>query len=86
MEIAELRHATLTGTIPSGIADSGATATCTTTHAPLQHTNTPSNKTFVTPTGDSAEATTVAKLHHNLREPARTAHVVPGVNTTLLST
>ena len=28
----------------------------------------------------------MAKLHHNLREPARTAHVVPGVSTTLLST
>ena len=46
-----------------------------------------SNKTFHVPTGTTATATNIAKLVHQVREPARTIDMVPDIkHNSLLST
>jgi hypothetical protein len=45
-----------------------------------------STATFGRAFGNQARATTVNKLHHKIRKPARSAHIVPKVQHSLLST
>ena len=45
-----------------------------------------SKKTFGGAFGDQAEATMINKLHHNIQEPAKSVHIVPEVQHSLLST
>ena len=42
-------------------------------------TNKPSGKIFTLPDGTVTPASTTAKLHHQLREPARTVDMVPSL-------
>ena len=39
----------------------------------------PSRKVFFMPTGETTPASTISKLHHEVREPARTVDMVPGL-------
>jgi hypothetical protein len=45
-----------------------------------------STETFGGAFGNQAKATTVNKLHHKIRKPARSVHIVPKVQQSLLST
>ena len=51
----------------------------------LVATNEISKKVFGLPTGGKVPATTVAKLHLNIRAPANRVDIVPTLETTLLS-
>ena len=83
----DIRRMVLDGTIPSGVSDSGATSTAGRPQDPFIKSNIPSNKNFHMPTGGTARASRTAKLHHQLREPARTVDIVPSLtDNTLIST
>ena len=83
----DIRRMVLDGTIPSGVSDSGATSTAGRPQDPFIKSNIPSSKVFHLPTGGTARASRTAKLHHNLREPARTVDIVPSLtDNTLIST
>ena len=51
----------------------------------LVATNEISKKVFGLPTGGKAPATTVAKLHLNIRTPANIVDIIPTLETTLIS-
>ena len=77
------------GTIPSMIVDSGTTSTISTEEdkEACIATNQKSNKTFAVANGNVEHATEQRLLQHELRNPARTVDVVPGITTaSLLST
>ena len=77
----------LDGTIPSGVSDTGATSTAGRPQDPFIMSNIPSTKVFHLPTGGTARASKTAKLHHKLREPARSVDIVPSLtDNTLIST
>ena len=82
----EIRAGVLDGSIPSAVSDTGATASAFTPDDPSIPTGVKSTSTFGGAFGDQAKATTINKLHHKLREPARSVHIVPQVQTSLLST
>ena len=63
----------------SAVYDSGATSTCGRVGDDFEETTQISNKIFCMPTGDTTPASTIAKLHHNVREPARTVDMVPAL-------
>ena len=69
----------LDGSIPSGISDTGATSTAGRPQDPFIQTDIPSTKVFHLPTGGTAHASNKAKLHYNLREPARSVDIVPSL-------
>ena len=70
----------------SGCFDSGATANAMKPGDEYIPTNVPSDKVFECPKGDHMYGSTKALLHHPVREPARSADVVPGLaRNTLLS-
>ena len=73
------------GTIPSAISDISARSTAGKPTDPFVATNEISTKVFGLPTGGMAPATTVAKLHLNIRAPANRVDIVPTLETTLLS-
>ena len=75
----------LNGTIPSAISDTGDTSTAGKESDPFIPTDEVSQKAFYFPTGNTAKSGRVAKLHHQLREPARTVEIVPGIDSTILS-
>ena len=55
--------------------------------APSILTGTRSNVVFHLPNGATAPSTTINKLHHDVREPARRANIVPDLATnSLMST
>ena len=82
----EIQAGVLNGSIPSAVSDTGATASAFTPDNPSIPTGVKSTSTFGGAFGDQAKATTINKLHHKLREPARSVHIVPQVQTSLLST
>ena len=63
----------------SAVYDTGATSTCGMVGDDFEETNEISNKIFCMPTGDTTPASTIAKLHHDVREPARTVDMVPAL-------
>ena len=81
-----LRTRVLNGSVPSAVSDTGASASAFKPSDPTIATGIQSNTSFGGAFGDLAVATTVNKLHHNLREPARSVHIVPQVKDSLLST
>lgn len=82
-----LREGMASGAIPSAIVDSGTTSNVGMPEDPFIDTNLRSNKVFAVANGQIEQATTIKKLHHDVREPARTVDIVPGVTTaTLIST
>ena len=75
------------GTIPSTIADSGATSGVGTKDNPSHHTGEPSDKRFILPSGEVIQATEKAEYPFNVRAPANELHITPGVSQhSLLST
>ena len=70
----------------SGCYDSGATANAMKPGDEYIPTKIPSDKVFECPQGEHIYGSTKARLHHPVREPARSADVVPGlVRNSLLS-
>jgi len=61
----------------SAVYDSGATSSCGRTTDNFIPTATKSNKVFHLPTGHTTKASTQSKLHHEVREPARTIDILP---------
>ena len=59
------------------LIDSGATLLFEMIGNPFIPTNTPLQKTFQLPSGQQAIAMTQEKLHHPLRETARSVNMVP---------
>jgi hypothetical protein len=83
----ELRQGILDGSIPSTIADSGATSGVGTKVDPSHCTGEPSDKRFILPSGDVIQATEIAEYPFNIRAPANELHITPGVSQhSLLST
>ena len=63
----------------SAVFDSGATSNCGREGDEYIPTNKKSTKVFHLPTGHTTAASMQAKLHHQVREPARTVDIVPGL-------
>jgi hypothetical protein len=83
----EPRQGIMDGSIPSTIADSGATSGVGTKDNPSHRTGEPSDKRFVLPSGDVIQATEIAEYPFNIRAPANEIHITPGVSQhSLLST
>ena len=61
----------------TAVFDTGATSSCGRTGDTFIPTNEPSGKVLHMPTGETADADKKAKLHHKVREPARTVDMVP---------
>ena len=61
----------------SAVFDSGATSNCGMVGDSFIPTDEVSSKIFHMPTGDTTKASTIAKLHHKVREPAQTVGMVP---------
>jgi hypothetical protein len=80
----ELRQGIMDGTIPSTIADSGATSGVGTKDDPSHHTGEPSDKQFILPSGQLIQATEKAEYPFNIRAPANELHITPGVSQHLL--
>jgi hypothetical protein len=77
----------LNGTIPSAVSDTGATLSAFLKEDPSIPTERVSSAVFHLPNGAVAPATTVNKLLHNVRSPARNVNIVPSlVENSLLST
>ncbi len=75
------------GTIPSTIADSGATSGFGTEDDPSHRTGEPSDKWFILPSGTVIQATEIVEYPFNVRKPAKELHITPGVSQqSLLST
>ena len=70
----------------TGAFDTGATSSCGKTGDNFEPSNELSGKTFYQPGGATLQASTKAKLKHDVREPAKTVDMVPGLkNNSLIS-
>ena len=65
--------------VPSAVFDSGATSNCGLQSDPFQPTGKPSGKVFHLLTGHTTTASQQAKLLLDVREPAKTVDMVPGL-------
>jgi hypothetical protein len=82
-----MRMGVLNGTIPSAVSDTGATSSAFLKEDPSIPTGRTSSAIFHLPNGAVAPATTINKLLHNVRTPARDVNIVPSlVGNSLLST
>ena len=75
----QLKKGVIDGSIPSAAYDTACTS-----HAGMEGdlfipTNQPSTKIFTVATGHKTPRSRVAKLHHPVRDPARTVDIVPGL-------
>jgi len=81
--INELKQGVLDGSIPSAIADSGATSSVGTKRDKKRNafvaTGRQSDKAFRMPNGEVEEASDMDELQHNVRHPAKDVHIVPGI-------
>ncbi len=83
----EIQCGVLDGSILSAVADSGATASVGTLTAPIGRTGKQSNKRFRLPNGAIQDASKIGELPHNVREPAKGIHIIPGIaDKSLIST
>ena len=73
------------GTVPSAISDTCTSSTAGKSMDPFVTTNEISTKVFGLPIGGTVPASTVAKLHINIRSPVNRVEIVPTLETTLLS-
>jgi hypothetical protein len=80
----ELRQGIMDRSIPSTIADSGATSEVGTKDNPSQRTGEPSDKQFILPSGEVVQATEIAEYPFNVRAPTNELHIAPGVSQHLL--
>jgi hypothetical protein len=63
----------------SAVYDTGATSTCGMVGDNFEATDEISNKIFCMPTGDTTPASTIAKLHYDVRKSVRTVDMVPAL-------
>ena len=63
----------------SAVFDTGATSTCGMVGDDFEETEEKSSKVFHMPTGETTPASTISKLHHGVREPAKTVDMVPAL-------
>jgi hypothetical protein len=81
--INELKQGVLDGSIPSAIADSGATLSIGTKRDKKRNafvaTGQHSDKAFCMPNGKVKEASNMDELQHDMRHPAKDMHIVPGI-------
>ena len=79
----QLKSGVRDGSIPSAVADTGATSSVGTTRDRTNHAFLPtgrqSNKAFHMPNGTVEAATEIDELHHDVRHPAKDIHIVPGI-------
>ena len=76
---ARIKKGVLDGTIPSAAWDTACTSNAGKPGDPFLPTGLKSSKVFALADGRPAPASTVAKLEHGLREPARTVDMVPAL-------
>ena len=81
--INELKQGVIDGSIPSAVADSGATSSVGTKRDRKKNafvtTERQSDKAFHMPNGDVKEVSNMDELHHDVRHPAKDVHIVPGI-------
>jgi hypothetical protein len=81
--INKIEKGVLDGSIPSAVADSGATSSVRTKRDRNRKAFTPigrkSDKVFRMPNGKVGEASNLDELHHDVRHPAKDVHIVPGI-------
>ena len=68
----------------TAVFDSGAMSHCGRENNNFIPTDETSHKVFHLPTGQTTNASMEAKLHHDVREPARTVDIVPDLQHNLL--
>ena len=92
----EMRQAVFNGTVPTAIADAGASAHAVQTSIstcgkyklgtdPFIPTGKKSSKIFAMPLGNIAPAEDIKRLPFNIRHPADEVHTVPGIKHNLVS-
>ncbi len=81
--INKLKQGVLDGSIPSAIANSGATSSVGTKKDRKRNafimTGRQSDKAFRMPNGEVEEASDMDKFQHKVRHPAKDVHIVPGI-------
>jgi hypothetical protein len=81
--INELKQGVLDGSIPSAIADSGATLSVGTKRDKKRNalvtTGRQSDKAFRMPNGEIKEASGMEELQHDVRHPTKDVHIVPRI-------
>ena len=81
--INELKQGVLDGSIPSAIADSGATSSVGTKRDKKRNafvaTGRQSDKAFRMPNGKVEEASDMDELQHDVHHLAKDVHIVPGI-------
>ena len=75
----QLKKGVLDGSIPSAANDTACTSNAGLEGDLFIPTDQPSTKMFTVATGHKTQGSRVAKLHHPVREPARTVGIVPGL-------
>ena len=75
----QLKKGILDGSIPSAAYDTACTSNAGLEGDPFIPTDQPSTKMFTVATGHKTPRCRVAKLHHPVREPARTVDIFPGL-------
>jgi hypothetical protein len=81
--INKLKQGVLDGSIPSAIADSGATLSVGTKRDKKRNafvaTGRHSDKAFRMPNGEVEEASNMDELQHDVRHPTKDVYIVPGI-------
>jgi hypothetical protein len=81
--INKVKQGVLDGSIPSAIADSGATSSVGTKRDKNRNafvtTGRQLDKAFRMPNGKVKEASDMDELQHNVRHPTKDVHIVPGI-------
>ncbi len=81
--INKLKQGVLDESIPSTIADSGATSSIGTKRGRKRNaffaTGRQSDKAFCMPNGEVEEASNMDEFQHNVRHPAKDVHIMPGI-------
>ena len=79
MSEAELKQGVLDGSIASAAWDTACTSNAGMIGDPYLQTSEPSTKVFAVADGHRTPGANIAKLHHPVREPARTVDMVPAL-------
>jgi hypothetical protein len=84
----QLKAGVRDGSIPSAVANTGATSSVGTTKDKCRNAFIPterqSTKAFHMPNGTVEAATNMDEIYHNVQNPAKDIHIVPGIELDLL--
>ena len=72
----QLKRGVLNGSIPSAAYNTACTSHAEMVEDPFIQTNKPSTKIFALADGHATAGSNIVKLHHNVREPARTVEIM----------